>query len=230
VSNPGGESGTRTDGFSYGSPPAAGETVFVDDDFNDGVIDTSKWSANNLFSGFTDAAVPLHETTAFEVGPLSQIDGSHYNGIRSASAFNFTGGYAYVQLVQPPNASTAADAFFTIGTNVDNCYRMYVESGSLIVQSKIGGTKQTLLTVSYNATNHAFWRIRHDAVSGQVVFETAPNDAGAPGAWTQVAAQAWNASAIPLASVMFELKGGTWRLEATNPGTVIFDNFKAAKP
>ena len=28
------------------------------------------------------------------------VDGSHYNGIRSASALNFTGAYAYVQLVQ----------------------------------------------------------------------------------------------------------------------------------
>jgi hypothetical protein len=30
--------------------------------------------------------------------------------------------------------------------------------------------------------------------------------------------------------VNFELKGGTWRIETNNPGTVIFDNFRAAKP
>jgi len=173
----------------------------------------------------------LQETTSFQIGPLKQgVDGSHYNGIRSASGFDFTGAYAYVQLVQGPNASTAADAFYTIGINVDNCYRMYVESGSLIVQSKINGTKQTLLTVAYNPTNHAFWRIRHDSVTGQVIFEAAPDNAGAPGTWVQLAAQSWNTSAIPLTSVLFELKGGTWRTEANNPGTAIFDNFKAAKP
>jgi hypothetical protein len=29
---------------------------------------------------------------------------------------------------------------------------------------------------------------------------------------------------------MFELKGGTWKIEPNNPGTVVFDNFRAAKP
>jgi hypothetical protein len=43
-------------------------------------------------------------------------------------------------------------------------------------------------------------------------------------------AEAWNTSAIPLSSVIFELKAGTWRIEGINPGTVTFDNFKAAKP
>jgi len=166
-----------------------------------------------------------------QIGPLKQnIDGSHYNGIKSATGHNFVGGYAYVQLVQAPSSSTAADAFFTIGLNVDNCYRMYVESGSLIVQSKLSGAKQTLLTVPYNPANHAFWRIRHDAVSGQVVFEAAPNNGGAPGSWVQLFAQAWNTTAVPLSSVMFELKGGTWRIEPNNPGSAVFDNFKAARP
>jgi len=228
VSNPGGESGTLTNGYTYNS---SGETVLLVDDFNDGAIDGSKWTSNNLFSGFSDPTVPLQETTEFHVGPLKQgVDGSHYNGIKSASAFNFTGSYAYVQLVQGPNAATAADAFFTIGLNVDNCYRMYVESGSLIVQSKLLGAKQTLLTIPYKATNHAFWRIRHDAVSGQIVFEVAPANGSAPGAWVQLTSAAWNTGAIPLGAVNFELKGGTWRTEANNPGTVSFDNFKAAKP
>jgi hypothetical protein len=199
--------------------------------FNNASLDTSKWLANNLFSGFTDASVALNETTTFAIGPLKQnTDGSHYNGIRSVSAFDFTGAYAYVQLAQGPNPLTAGDAFFTIGKDVDNCYRMYVVSGNLIIQKKIGGSKGTLLTVTYNSSNHAFWRIRHDAISGQVVFETAPSNAGVPGTWTQLAAEPWNTSAVPLAQVLFEIKGGTWRIEGTNPGTVVFDNFRAAKP
>ena len=231
VTNPDAQSGTLVNGFTYTSPPPGGETVLLADDFNDGALDGSKWIANNLFSGFTDATVPVQETTMLQVGPLKQnVDSSHYNGIKSASAHNFVGGYAYVQLVQAPSSNTAADAFFTLGLNVDNCYRMYVEAGSLIVQSKLGGAKQTLLTVAYNPVNHAFWRIRHDAVTGQVVFEVAPANAGAPGSWVQLFAQAWNTTAVPLSSVTFELKGGTWKIETNNPGTVVFDNFKAARP
>jgi len=228
VQNPDSQSGTLVNGFTYASP---GETVLLTDDFNDAVIDNGKWIANNLFSGFTDSTVALQETQQFRVGPLKQnVDGSHYNGIKSATAFNFTGAYAYVQLVQGPSASTAADAFYTIGLNGDNCYRMYVESGNLIVQSKIGGVKGTLLTIAYDATSHAFWRIRHDALSGQIVFEVAPANGSAPGTWVQLTTQTWNTSAVPLSSVVFELKGGTWRTEVNNPGTVVFDNFKAARP
>ena len=230
VTNSDTQSGTLTNGYTYTSPPGT-ETVLLADDFNNASLDTTKWSANNLWSGFTDNTVAVQETTALQIGPLKQnVDGSHYNGIRSVAAFDFTGAYAYVQLAQAPNATTAGDAFFTIGLNVDNCYRMYVESGNLILQSKIGGSKQTLMTVAYNATNHAFWRIRHDSATGLVVFETAPSNAGVPGTWVQLFSQAWNTSAVPLSSVNFELKGGTWRIETNNPGTVIFDNFRAAKP
>ena len=230
VTNPDTQSATLVNGYTYATPPG-GETVLLADDFNNASLDTTKWTANNLWSGFTDASVAVQETTALQVGPLKQnVDGSHYNGIKSATSFNFTGSYAYVQVVQGPNSATAADAFFTIGQNVDNCYRMYVESGNLIIQSKIGGAKATLATIAYNPTNHAFWRIRHDSATGLVVFETAPSNAGAPGTWVQVYSQAWNTSAIPLSSVNFELKGGTWRIETNNPGTVIFDNFRAAKP
>ena len=107
---------------------------------------------------------------------------------------------------------------------------MYVESGNLIVQKKIGGTKTTMLTAPFNATNHAFWRMRHDAVSGQIVFEAAPASAGAPGTWTVLYSEPWNTASVPLNAVVFELKAGTWRIEGANPGTVVFDNFKAAKP
>jgi phosphatidylinositol-3-phosphatase len=229
VTNPNGQSGGKLSAYTYTAP--AGETVLLADDFNDGSLNNSKWLANNLFSGFTDSTVAIGETTTLAIGPLKQnTDGSHYNGIRSTTSFDFSGAYAYVQAVQTPNALTAADAFYTIGLNVDNCYRMYVESGSLILQKKISGGKSTLLTVTFNPTNHAFWRIRHDAISGQVVFETAPSNSGTPGAWTILYNEAWNTSAVPLSAVTFELKGGTWRIEGANPGTVVFDNFKAAKP
>src|SRR5262249_6998193 len=64
--------------------------------------------------------------------------------------------------------------------------------------------------------------------SGNVVFEAAPGNAGTPGTWTQIASRPWNTSNVPLANVLFELKAGTWQAEANAPGTVIFDNFKAA--
>ena len=68
------------------------------------------------------------------------------------------------------------------------------------------------------------------AMAANVVFEVAPASGSTPGTWTQLFAQSWNTAAVPLSSVMFELKGGTWKIETNNPGTVIFDNFRAAHP
>jgi hypothetical protein len=187
--------------------------------------------AGNLYSGFTDTSIAaIERNQRFEIGPLRQaVSGSHYNGIKSASLYNFTGAYCYVQLVQPGSANTTADAMFTLGNSVENYYRIFVEGGSLIFQERINGIKTTLLTMAYDATGHRFLRIRHNSSSGSVIFETAPDNNGLPGAWTQRFSKPWGPS-VNLAAIQFELKGGTWQVEANAPGTVIFDNFKAARP
>ena len=231
VTNPDTQSGTLPLGFTYTAPQPPPETVLLQDDFNDNSLNTSKWTANNLFSGFTDVGVPVAEVgQRIEFGPLLQnVGGSHYNGVRSASSFSFTNGYAYVEIVQPGAANTAADAMFTLGNNVDNYYRIYVEGGTLFLQKRINAAKSSLLSAPFNAVNDRYWRIRHDAANNRVIFETAPDNAGAPGAWTQRHSEPWSAS-VNLAAVQFELKGGTWQVEPNAPGKVIFDNFKAARP
>jgi hypothetical protein len=227
ISNPNAQTGTLANGFTYSTSTPPPETVLLADDFNANVINTALWNTNNLYSGYTDSSVQVVDRNQrLEIGPLkSNTSGSHYNGIRSASAFDFTRAYAYVELVQTPAASTAADAMFTIGISADNYYRIYVESGSLICQKKINGAKTNLFTAPYDSTNHRFLQIRHDAAAGRVVFETASS----VGSWTQRASQTWDNN-VPLSSVIFELKAGTWQPEAVQPGSVYFDNFRAARP
>lgn len=205
--------------------------MLLDDDFNDNSLNLAKWQLNNLFSGFTDATVPTNETgQRLQIGPLfSGQAGSHYNGIRSASAFNFTGAYSYVELVQGPAVATKADAMFTIGIDAHNYYRIYVEEGIFICQARIAGSKRNVFTAAYNPAVHRYWRIRHDAASGNVVFETASDSGGVPGTWTVRASEAWNTSAVPLGALLIELKAGTWQVESTAPGVVIFDNFRLVR-
>lgn len=231
VTNTDGQSGTLPSGFTYelASTP---ETVLLADDFNDNALDASKWSATNLFSGFTDPALPVSEINQrLEIGPLPQnAAGSHYAGIRSISAFDFTNAYCYVGVVQAASASTSADTMLTIGRDVNGYYRIFVEGGSIFFQKRINGSKVTLLSAAYNPTNDRYWRIRHESASGNVVFETAADSGGSPGSWVLRFSEPWASASIPIGSVVFELKGGTWQPEATAAGKVIFDNFRAARP
>jgi len=230
VTNTNGISGSLANGFTYGSTT---ETVLLADDFNNNVIDTTKWRTGNLFSGFSDASLPIAEVNQrLEIGPLpTGASTSHYNGLVSQQRFDFTGAYAYVAVVQAPATNTTADATYTLGLDANSYYRIYEEAGVLFVQKRIaGGSKVTMWSATYNTTAHRYWRIRHETATGNVVFETAPDNGGAPGAWAERYREAWNTGAIPLTSVLFEMKGGTWQAETAVPGKVIFDDFKAAKP
>ena len=222
VTNPDSGSATLVNGYTYNSPT----NVLLEDNFNDNSINTAKWTSTNLFSGFTDTSLAVAETSQrFEVGPLLLNTGSsHYRGLASVNTYDFTNGAAYVELVQAASSSTQADAMFTIGPNVDNYYRLYVSGGNLIGQTKIGGTKTTLFTISYDAVNHRYLRIRHQA--GTMIMETAPSNGSAPGTWTQQYNQLWSSS-VTLTALLFEVKGGTWQAEANAAGKVIFDNFLA---
>ena len=228
VTNPDGQSGSLANAFTY----SGGETVLLADDFNNNSLNLSVWNKTNLFSGFTDTSLPVSEVNQrLEIGPLFQGTGdSHYAGIRSVNSYDFTNAYCYVQIVQPAASATTADAMLTVGKDVNGYYRIYIEGSSLIFQKRISGAKTTLLTATFNSTSDRFWRIRHEQSTGNVVFETAPDNGGVPGTWSIRYSEQWNTSAVPLAAILFEIKGGTWQPESTAPGKVIFDNFRAAKP
>ena len=207
--------------------------TIVSDDFNDNSIDTVTWDPNNLFSSSTDTNVSIAETSQqLELGPLLQnVNGSSYRGIRTVNTYNFNDAYASVELVQAPASDTNAEAMFTVGSDFDNYYRMYVSAGNLIGLRRRsigrGAVEATLFSIPYDSTNHRFLRIRND--SGNLYMNTATGTGGVPGTWVQQYSESWN-SLISTSAIIFEIKGGTSQVEANPPGTVIFDNFDAATP
>lgn len=213
--------------------PRALAATIVSDDFNDNSIDTSKWDPNNLFTSLTDTNVSIAETSQrLEIGPLLQnVSGSSYRGLSTVNTYSFDDSSAYVELVQAPASNTNADAMFTVGSDFNNQYRMYVSGGNLIGlirrSAGRGAVEDTLFTIAYNSTNHRFLRIRND--SGNLYMDTAPGTGGTPGTWTQQYTETWN-SLIVTSAIIFEIKAGTSQVEANSPGTVIFDNFLAATP
>lgn len=82
----------------------------------------------------------------------------------------------------------------------------------------------------YDAAGDQFPRIRceYNSATGttDVVFETASNNTGVPGAFTVRFREAWDAHVVA-AAIRCELKAGTSGA-AIAPGTAIWDNFRIA--
>ena len=204
-----------------------GEQLLLEDTF--AALDRTKWPGGT-FTSDPDLTVPVSVSSgAFVVGPLkASTAGSHYDGMNSA-AFGFGDGSVSVQVVQP--ASGDAYTMFAAGYDINNFYRWYVSAGSLVVERKIAGTKKTLATTAYTPALHQYLRIRNEsnpATGGaDVVFEIAPDDNGAPGAFSVFYREGWDARVVTSA-IRFELKAGTSTAVAA-PGSAKFDNFRATR-
>jgi hypothetical protein len=103
----------------------------------------------------------------------------------------------------------------------------------LKLQKVIGGTASNVIApFAYNATSMKFLRIRHDPVSGNVVFETAPASAGdatVPGSWSVRFQEPWNNN-VQLSGVRFEIRIGTATADPVASGTLAADNLRVARP
>ena len=124
------------------------------------------------------------------IGDLKEsTSGAHYYGI-STVGFNLaTNGCASVQLAQSPNLATTAYSMFAVVKDTNNLYRWYQSGDALVVEKKVAGVKTTLANLQYTPATHQFLRIRKvaNAATGtqDVVFETASDNGGVPGAYTE---------------------------------------------
>jgi hypothetical protein len=98
---------------------------------------------------------------------------------------------------------------------------MVEEAGQLIGSWSIAGTTTNVGSVLYNATQHAWWRIRESG--GTIFWETAPDGKS----WTTLVMAA--APAFSLDALDVSLVGGTWEVE-TSPGAVAYSSFNLPPP
>jgi PKD repeat protein len=202
------------------APPPVGAFI---DDFNDNTRDASKWSfgviQGAIFSGAAawDAAIPvLEQNQRLEITPRANQNGDHYNGYVSTSTWNLTNASAGVEVVQIANGPTA-DTGLTVGIDPQNFYLMETESGRLYFSQAVGGARSST-NITYSATAHRFWRIRHDPAANTIVFETSADRVS----WV---AQRSVTRQLAITAIKVELTAGTWQ-PLSAPGTAIFDNFR----
>jgi hypothetical protein len=219
----GGPSGSVAfDTFEAAPFTAPADDALLADDFSAAVLDASKWR-RAVLSGSQDTALDVTQADGrLWIGPFPAAGGSHYNGILSVARYDLTNASARVHVPWP-----FSDALMMLTLPVDNAnhYRVYLEERELHFEEKVGHVKRVLAHVPFDTEAHAFWRIRHDGATDDIVFETAPGPGGVPTVWT---VRASTPRRLPITAIKFELKAGTGA-PVTDMDAIAFDNFRAAR-
>ena len=209
--------------------PATTQTTLFADSFVG--FDAAQWPTR-VITGTQDVTIPVTIIGGvLQIGAMKEmVTGAHYNGISSAAYNVSNNGCAAVQLAQGLNPATAAYAMFAVVRDTNNLYRWYQSGDSLIAESKIGGVKKTLVDLQYSSATHQFLRIRKvtNVATGtqDVVFETAPNNNGVAGTYTERYRDTW-AAGVNASGLKVELKAGTSGAEA-GAGSASWDNVLVA--
>jgi hypothetical protein len=204
-------------GNSGYSNTASANTAVFSDKFNDSALNASKWKLG-LFSrrsSYLDPHVQVVEQNgALSVTPIASFTGGHYNGYISASTWNLTGGLAAVDVTQ--KTSDKAATIFSVGIDSDNWLSFRTKGNTLYMESRVAGITSSA-TNTYSAQRHRFWRLRHNAVTDSILFETSADGV----IWV---AHRTVTRQIALNAVRAELIAGTSEAVAV-PGTALFNKF-----
>jgi endonuclease/exonuclease/phosphatase family metal-dependent hydrolase len=208
--------------------PTVTETTLFSDNFT--AFDATQWPTR-VITGTQDSTIALTVNGRLQIGDLkSGVSGTHYYGLSTVGFNVASNGCVSVQLVQPANLSTMAYSIFAVAKDSKNLYRWYQAGNDLVIERKIGDVKTTLATLQYAPADHQYLRIRKAANTAtgtqDVVFETATDNAGVPGVWTERFRNTWD-SAISATALKVELKAGTSSAEVA-PGSVYWDNVRVA--
>ncbi|PYS47952.1 MAG: hypothetical protein DMF68_14605 [Acidobacteria bacterium] len=181
--------------------------------------DMAKWNLSVLNvppEAFNPNVSVIEQNQRLEITPIPNTSIWSHNGYVSAAAFNLTGTYATVQVPQVPNGGTAM-AIFAIGIDSNNWYRIETRSGMIFFQDMVNGTKNTV-SATYNATQHRYWRFRHDTGTDMIYFEISPDGA----TWTT---QRTVTRQLVITAMHIELDGGTYEAVPA-PGMAVYDDFQ----
>jgi hypothetical protein len=141
--------------------------------------------------------------------------GNVYGGYASSASYRLTGSAILVQVPVVPTPTTGAEAYVVLDAPGSNALAMVVENGTLTARVTVAGTPTNVGSFPYDATQHAWWRIRESG--GNIFWETAPDGK----TWATQVMNGTPAFSIDVLDV--SLAGGTWQAVAS-PGKVAYSN------
>jgi hypothetical protein len=101
-----------------------------------------------------------------------------YTGLASTLTYTLAGSYAFVPALPRTGLSTG-QTFLRLYVDGNNYVQLGYDGGNLHAQIYVGGTQTYSQTTTYNATTHAWWRIREQ--SGTIYFGVSSNGVS----WTE---------------------------------------------
>ncbi len=146
--------------------PVGVSACFVDD-FSEAAV-SGGWIVAGLGKNVivtTDAGrlrVDVPESTSTTQDP--------YGGIAS-SLLDLTGGSIEAELVEPPPFGSSSEAFVAIRADELNHYNLLVQHGKVIARTYDDGVLVDV-PASYDPARHRVLRLRHDAATNEIVYET----------------------------------------------------------
>lgn len=201
---------THTTGASIRKP-----TVYsIQDTFNDNSTNTSIWNGN-----FNGSGNVMSETGGRLQIQLGGTSGS-YSAYARTTSFDLTGSSVYVQAPTTfSNALTSTQMYIKLEIDATNFLIIGKYGANLYAQKQVAGVDTVLNSISYNTTNHAWWRISE--YSGTLYFETSTDGT----TWlTQYS------FANPFAVTALKVSLGAGTFAAQSSSTVEFDNFNTLAP
>lgn len=187
-------------------------SIVLTDAFTGTTIDVAKWNVASVATGLSLAGTTTQNN---QLSVVTSNTNNTSSGVVSVNSFNFAGGFAQVKVPQVASGTTPDTVLFMF-LDGSNWVRIVHENGVLYAQKSVATTVTTFNSVSYNATNHLYWRIAFHS-GGTLDFQTSPDAS----TWTTFAAV--GAPGFSISSVKFGLQGEAHAASAS--ATALFDDF-----
>ncbi len=202
----------------------SGSFELLADDFNDAARDTFAWAPGTIYG--SDGAVSINEQNNRLEITSPAGGGEHWNGYDSIYSLNFNNAQASVEVPQVMN-NEGGETWLFVYQDASNFYRIGVrhESGgslTLLADKIVSGGYQNIIIATYNASNHRWWRIRHEASSNMMKFETSANGI----TWATLGSVS---NQFNLAATKVSLGAGKTNVTATSPSTAFFNTLNVYK-
>jgi hypothetical protein len=189
-----------------------------------GAVDRETWSTG-VISGSSDQTIRVSQYGGqIHIGPLQAgASGSHVSGVVRRGSFDLTGATVSAKIATPPSIDGNAYAAVILAFDASNLLRVRIQAGRLLFEQTVRGVTTRLGQTQFSLIDTAYVRVRHDADTDHIVFETLTASGSAT-------LQASVKRPMDIQTMRLGLEAGTSSVETLMPGTVVFDRITAPQP